>query len=566
MSGRNNTLEAIWKVGLMSRGRKSAEMLRMERRLQGLKTPTLCRRVTDAQEGKTLFEMSRLLVGLTKIIHQQSAQVYKESLALLSKVRREMASNTEMTINLALAKPNDVKHFTFKDGIRFVEGPHRTRTSLIDFDDSPLLLLASRGYDITALTPPPPAPLSPSPVSSMSPENLRNTVLVLDSQETEPDFMQFDLPNKEIAQAGPSRRPLDPEQEVSDYDMSNDQGWASMLAEFAGYVSNISCLQRLPHPPSLTPLCSPTNGASQEVPRNFHLAYPRDSEPMILQAQVPSPLVPRSAEESVADDFFDFAPYESSPPVSLRTDDYSHIRPYPDPSPPPFRRQRRRRIRSDGLQVVPVEDVMDDPTTIQRYAQDTRALLTYDPEAVTPRPSLKKQKERPRLEDGRDRDPYSHDSYMFPDFMDDQDDIPPPATTMNPSLNDTDDFNHISLGDDQPSSSTRRRQQREPFLEASWTGHHSDPTEERVLNYSELLEMYVQPPPLDSTVFEFDQYLGILTNREECHFDEVFTVGPGGSKRSEAALAFYYALESAGARRVLPSQDIPYGPITLHLP
>jgi hypothetical protein len=84
-----------------------------------------------------------------------------------------------------------------------------------------------------------------------------------------------------------------------------------------------------------------------------------------------------------------------------------------------------------------------------------------------------------------------------------------------------DDFNHISLGDDQPSSSTRRRQQREPFLEASWAGHHSDPTEERgkthppihytylslsvVLNYSELLQMYVQSPPLDSAVFEFDQ-------------------------------------------------------------
>jgi hypothetical protein len=124
---------------------------------------------------------------------------------------------------------------------------------------------------------------------------------------------------------------------------------------------------------------------------------------MIPQSQVPSPLVPRSAEESVADDFFDFAPYESSTPVSLHTDDYSHIRPYPDPSPPPPRRQRRRRIRSDGLQVVPVEDVMDDPTTIQIFAQDTRALITYDPEAVTPRPSLKKQKVTPRNDPHRSR-------------------------------------------------------------------------------------------------------------------------------------------------------------------
>lgn len=99
-----------------------------------------------------------------------------------------------------------------------------------------------------------------------------------------------------------------------------------------------------------------------------------------------------SVEESIADDFFDFAPSVFSPSVSLRTDDYSHIRPYPNPSPPPPRRQRKRRIRSDGLQVVPVADVMDNPTTILRYAQDTSALLTYDPEAVTPRPSLKKQK------------------------------------------------------------------------------------------------------------------------------------------------------------------------------
>jgi hypothetical protein len=31
-------------------------------------------------------------------------------------------------------------------------------------------------------------------------------------------------------------------------------------------MSNISCLQCLPHPPYLTSLCSPANGASQEVP------------------------------------------------------------------------------------------------------------------------------------------------------------------------------------------------------------------------------------------------------------------------------------------------------------
>jgi hypothetical protein len=36
------------------------------------------RRVADAQESKTLFEMSRLLMGLTKIIHQQSTQVYSK--------------------------------------------------------------------------------------------------------------------------------------------------------------------------------------------------------------------------------------------------------------------------------------------------------------------------------------------------------------------------------------------------------------------------------------------------------------------------------------------------------
>lgn len=39
---------------------------------------TSSRRVAEAQEDKTLFEMSRLLVGLTKIIHQQSAQVYSK--------------------------------------------------------------------------------------------------------------------------------------------------------------------------------------------------------------------------------------------------------------------------------------------------------------------------------------------------------------------------------------------------------------------------------------------------------------------------------------------------------
>ncbi|KAI8343160.1 hypothetical protein BC941DRAFT_410576 [Chlamydoabsidia padenii] len=571
--------------------------------------------------------MSRYLFGLTKIVNEQSMRVYKESIQLLSKVHREMTCHHQSTIDPSLGKSNKTALFTLKEHPYFMmEGPNRTKKSMIDIDESPLEFVVPHvtidqiyPSSIVTGTPPPSA-------------NIQHGLVESTFDYEEPALMEqpFDNTKHYQDQPGPSRSAPAPfnmsfmddqmvvPEDHQDYNMTSLDGWISMMEEEQLLMNDAS--QQVPF---ISPefLHRPLFAEDSRHDVDDNGLYGQQN---ITSLQTPAMM--DMDNDDYPDIFYDYP--GQSPMTSIRTEDYSRLVLIADSSSqqqahPRQRRRLRRRQLSDGLQVVPVMDLMDHHSTVVDYARDITQLITTDavpdhqpqtckhqiehyrriirqPAITLKPPSLIRfweqtrvdlsaiEQGRTQLERGRNRDPHSHDEYAFfgdfgdDDNMNDMDNNNPPdpqpsSTNQDPSMVDMYGFDHISLEDDHHSNSTIKRRQEQGWGSdtfaggsmSSWAADFEpiDPPEdpEEDLNYSELLDMDVQQPT-EVTGFEFDQYLGLVTNNEQCIFGDVFPTGAGGSKRSEAALAFYHVLDSASAQRVRPEQDTSYGPIKLHLP
>ncbi|KAI8342924.1 hypothetical protein BC941DRAFT_409936 [Chlamydoabsidia padenii] len=564
--------------------------------------------------------MSRYLFGLIKIVNEQSMRVYKDSVQLLSKVYREMTCHHQSTIDPSLGKCNKTTMFTLKEHPYFMmEGPNRIKKSMIDIDESPLESVAPH-FTINQIYSPSIATSTPF-LSTNIPHDLVESTFDYE----EPALMEQFSDNAiyDQNQPGPSRStpapfsmPFMDNQMVvpenhQDYNMTSLDGWTSMMEEEQLLINDA---------PQQVPFISP-----EFLNRPLFAEDSRhdvDDNGLYGQRNI-TPLRPPEMMDMDNDDYADI--FYDYPMASIRTEDNSRLillTDSPSQQQAHPRQRRRRRQLSDGLQLVPVVDLMDHHSTVMDYARDITQLITtnvvpkHQPQtwrhqiehyrriirqsAITLKlPSLIRfweqtrvdlsgnEQGRTQLERGRNRDPHSQDNYAFlgdfgdDDYMNDMDNNNPPdpqpsSTNQDPSMIDMYDFDHISLEDDYRSNSTTKRRQEQGWSSdtfaggsmSSWAADFEpiDPPEgfEEDLNYSELLDMDVQQPA-EVTGFEFDQYLGLVTNNEQCIFGDVFPTGAGGSKRSEAALAFYHVFDSASAQRVRPEQDTSYGPIKLHL-